>query len=143
MSDITNTLSRLLADSYCLYLKTQNYHWNVTGPQFKSLHDLFQEQYEDLSNAIDSIAERIRQLGEKAPGSFAKYSQDTSISEANDNANAVDMVKDLASSQENICKTINSVLKAAEKANDEVTTDLCIGRLEVHEKNRWMLNSSL
>ncbi len=140
---LIDSLKRLLADSYVLYLKTQNYHWNVTGSNFKSLHDLFQIQYEDLAIAIDDIAERIRSLGEYAPGSFSEYNDLASIKEVVENKSSGDMLRDLSSDQTKIIDSLKSVLKAAQNVDDEVTIGLVTDRMSVHEKNKWMLESSL
>ncbi len=140
---VANELKKLLADSYVLYLKTQNYHWNVTGVNFKSLHDLFQLQYEDLTLAVDEIAERIRTLGEIAPGSFKSFLELTSLEEANDNITAEQMVKDLSSDQEKILNTLKTALKAAQNAEDEATIGILVDRITIHEKNKWMLDSSI
>ncbi len=140
---VANELKKLLADSYVLYLKTQNYHWNVTGANFKSLHDLFQLQYEDLTLAVDEIAERIRTLGEVAPGSFKSFLELTSLEEANDNITAEQMVKDLSSSQEKILNTLKTALKVAQNAEDEATIGILVDRITTHEKNKWMLDSSI
>ncbi len=139
----TTQLKNVLADSYVLYLKTQNYHWNVTGPQFASLHGLFEEQYTDLAAAIDEIAERIRTLGEKAPGSFAEFSKLASIKEATGDESAQSMVKQLAEDQDTLIATLTAALDAASEAGDEVTIGFVTDRIGVHEKNRWMLTSSL
>lgn len=140
---ITENLKEVLADSYILYLKTQNYHWNVTGHHFKSLHLMFEEQYKDLFLAVDLLAERIRALGEKAPGTFKTYSKFTNIKEGDENLDADSMVKDLANDQKIIVNTLNKTLKAAHKANDEVTVGMITDRIELHQKNAWMLESSL
>ena len=132
-----------LADSYILYLKTQNYHWNVTGTHFKSLHLMFEDQYNDLFKAVDLIAERIRALGEKAPGSFAQYSKLSSIKEGDEYLDDMSMVKDLAKDQDIIVETLMNVLHQAQDTDDEVTASIVTDRLEVHQKNAWMLNSSL
>jgi starvation-inducible DNA-binding protein len=139
---ITESLNIALADSYALYLKTHNYHWNVVGPSFRSLHMMFEEQYTDLAVAVDDIAERIRSLGEKAPGTFSEFSKLTSIKEGDKNANANDMVKDLAQSQGQIIVSLKEALNIAQKADDEVTADLLIGRMAIHEKAAWMLKST-
>ncbi|MDA0782302.1 MAG: DNA starvation/stationary phase protection protein [Rickettsiales bacterium] len=137
-------LKIVLADSYTLYLKTQNFHWNVTGSNFRSLHTLFEAQYNDLFAANDDIAERIRTLGEFAPGSFRQFSSLTNISEAPDSPpSAQNMVKELASDQKKIIDSLNVALKEAQNQNDEATADLMIGRIATHEKNKWMLESSL
>lgn len=140
---IAKGLSQLLADSYNLYLKTQNYHWNVTGPQFHSLHLLFEGQYQDLATAVDDIAERIRTLGFRAPGSFTEFSKLSSIKEASGTPSAEDMVIDLAQDQGTVISTIREVWEKAEEAGDEGTIDLLSGRLSVHEKAGWMLRSSV
>lgn len=139
----SKALKIALADSYLLYLKTQNYHWNVTGPNFKSFHLMFEEQYNDLFAAVDIIAERIRALGEKAPGTYAKYIQLTNLKEGNEELDANSMVKDLAEDQEIIVNTLTNVLKEAQNVGDEVTAGIVTDRIELHQKNAWMLNSSL
>lgn len=138
---ITESLNIVLADSYALYLKTHNYHWNVVGPNFRSLHLMFEEQYTDLAVAVDDIAERIRSLGEKAPGTFSEFSELTSIKEGDKNSSANDMVKDLVHSQDQIVASLKKALNVAQKADDEVTSDLLIGRMTIHEKAAWMLKS--
>lgn len=140
---IAESLKNLLADTYSLYLKTQNYHWNVTGPSFKTLHLLFEEQYTDLSIAVDNIAERIRALGEKAPGTFKKYQEVTKIKDGNENASSVHMVKDLAGDQNILVETLQEVLKIAQDHNDEATIGIVVDRIGVHQKAAWMLNSSV
>lgn len=144
---MTNTpvvegLKRVLADNYALYLKTQNYHWNVEGPRFRELHLMFEEQYTDLATAVDTAAELIRGLGEKAPGTFAAY-QNSGIKPGNENASAEQMVRELAADQQAIAKTLQSALEAAQKAGDEVVADYMIQRLTVHRKVAWMLMSTL
>lgn len=140
---VSETLKALLADSYTLYLKTQNFHWNVTGPQFRSLHLLFEEQYTDLQTAVDDLAERIRAVGDTAPGSFASFLKLTSITEAENVPSADDMVKTLAADQKIILSSLTKVLEAAQKAGDEVTVGMVTERMTVHEKNLWMLKSSV
>lgn len=142
-SQITKGLSRLLADTYTLYLKTHNFHWNVTGPHFRSLHLLFEEQYTELALAVDMIAERIRTLGVRAPGSYSEFAELATIEEATSAPKAEGMVRQLAADQDKVVKTIRSVWKAAEEAGDEGTIDLLSTRLAVHEKAAWMLKSSL
>lgn len=137
--DVVQALSVLLADSYGLYLKTQNYHWNVTGPMFQSLHTLFQTQYEELTLIIDEIAERIRALGAKAPGSYSAFAKLSSIKEENGHPSAAEMIENLAADQNLLVATAQSLLAAAQAADDEATADLAIGRITLHEKNRWML----
>ena len=141
--NVSELLKIALADSYVLYLKTQNFHWNVTGPNFNSLHTMFEGQYNDLFAAVDLLAERIRALGEKAPGSFAKYSKITNIKEGNEDLSADAMVKELAHDQDIIGETLSNVLKAAQDSGDEVTAGMVTDRIEVHQKNSWMLKSSL
>ena len=140
---IAEGLSRLLADSYTLYLKTHNYHWNVTGPQFRTLHLMFEEQYTELAQAVDSIAERIRSLGEPAPGSYAQFAELSSVKEETGFPSAEDMVKNLVIGHETVAKTARSVFPSAEKGNDEATLDLLTQRIQLHEKTAWMLRSLL
>lgn len=139
---VVEGLKTVLADSYALYIKTQNYHWNVEGPNFKALHLLFEEQYTDLAMAIDTTAELIRGLGEKAPGTFDAYTKNTSINPGNENASADQMVKELNEDQAAIQKTLQNTLEAAQKAGDEVVAGFVIERLTVHRKAAWMLKSS-
>lgn len=143
MSQVANELKKVLANSFALYLKTQNYHWNVQGPHFKALHLLFEEQYTDLAAAIDEIAERIRALGEKAPGTWKAYQPMIKIDDGDENASAEKMVKEMANDQKIICETIKEALQAAQKDADEASTDLLVGRINVHEKAAWMLQSSI
>ncbi|MCB5228152.1 DNA starvation/stationary phase protection protein [Alishewanella sp. 16-MA] len=138
---IAHGLSVLLADTYTLYLKTHNYHWNVTGPMFQTLHTLFETQYTELAIAVDDIAERIRALGEFAPGSYKAYAGLTSLKEADGIPTAEEMIKDLVKGQEAIAKTARSIVPVADGASDEVTLDLLTQRMTVHEKNAWMLRS--
>lgn len=138
---VVKALKNVLADSYALYLKTQNYHWNVESPHFKSLHLLFEEQYTDLAAAVDTTAELIRGLGEKAPGSFEAFSKLTVIKPGKESANATSMVKELTSDQDVISKTLQKALDAAQKAGDEVVAGFVIERLTVHRKAAWMLRS--
>ena len=138
---IAEGLASLLADSYTLYLKTHNYHWNVTGPQFNTLHQMFEEQYTELAIAVDDIAERIRTLGEWAPGSYSAFAELTSIDEEQGVPSAEEMVKSLVKGQEAVVRTARSVIKAAGAANDEPTADLLTQRMQIHEKNAWMLRS--
>lgn len=139
--EIAQGLSRVLADTYSVYLKTHYFHWNVTGPQFNSLHLMFETQYTELATAVDEIAERIRSLGVFAPGSYSAFSELSSIPETRDVPNADDMVRLLVEANEAVAKTIRSVFPAAEKGSDESTLDLLTGRLRVHEKTAWMLRS--
>jgi starvation-inducible DNA-binding protein len=136
-------LSTLLADTYTLYLKTHNYHWNVTGPQFASLHLLFETQYTELALAVDQIAERIRALREKAPGSYRAFSALSSITEEDDQPSATTMVERLIQGQETVIRTAQKVSRLANNAADEPTADLLIQRMQVHQKNAWMLRSLL
>lgn len=138
---IAHGLSVLLADTYTLYLKTHNYHWNVTGPMFQTLHTLFETQYTELAIAVDDIAERIRDLGEFAPGSYKEYAKLTSLKEADGIPTAEEMIKDLVKGQEAIAKTARSIVPVADGASDEVTLDLLTQRMTIHEKNAWMLRS--
>jgi len=138
---IADGLAVLLADTYTLYLKTHNYHWNVTGPMFQTLHTLFETQYNELALAVDEIAERIRALGEFAPGSYKEYAKLTSIKEADGIPTAEEMIKDLVKGQEAIAKTARSIVPVADEASDEVSLDLLTQRMTVHEKTAWMLRS--
>ena len=141
--EIADRLSALLADSYSLYLKTHNYHWNVTGPLFNTLHTMFEEQYTELAAAVDEIAERIRALGIKAPGSYSAFSSLTSIDEASGDENAEDMIRALVDGQETVARTARDAFPAADSANDEPTADLLTQRMQIQEKNAWMLRSML
>lgn len=134
-------LNKLLADAYMLYLKTQNYHWNVTGPQFQSLHILFENQYREQAEAVDEIAERIRALGEFAPGSFAAFSKVTSIKEENSIPSAEEMIHSLVIANEAVVTTAREIVNLADECEDDVTSDLMTQRMQVHEKNAWMLRS--
>ena len=138
---IAGGLAKLLADSYTLYLKTHNYHWNVTGPQFNTLHQMFEQQYTELAVAVDEIAERIRALGEWAPGSYSAFARLTSIEEEENVPDAEQMIRELVKGQEAVARTARAVIEAANAANDEPTADLLTQRMQVHEKNAWMLRS--
>lgn len=140
---IAEGLSRLLADSYTLYLKTHNFHWNVTGPMFNTLHLMFETQYNELALAVDAIAERIRSLGHYAPGTYREYAKLTSIAEAEMPVPANEMIKQLVEGQEAVVRTARSIFPAAEKASDEATCDLLTQRIQLHEKTAWMLRSLL
>ena len=140
---VVKVFSQLLADSYLLYLKTQNYHWNVKGPNFKSLHALFEEQYQDLQEAVDEIAERIRGLGHAAPGSFAEFAQLSSLTEASKGIDATQMIKELLADHEAMAQYAHKLLAVTSEANDAVSESLLNDRLAVHEKTAWMLRSSL
>jgi starvation-inducible DNA-binding protein len=136
-------LSRLLADSYTLYLKTHNYHWNVTGPQFNTLHTMFESQYTELALAVDNIAERIRALGVMAPGSYRAFADLTSIEEETGTPDAEEMIRQLIIGQETVVRTAREVIPLAGNANDEPTADLLTQRMQIHEKTAWMLRSML
>ncbi len=140
---IAGGLSRLLADTYTLYLKTHNFHWNVTGPQFNSLHLMFEGQYTELALAVDLIAERIRALGEPAPGSYSAYARLSSIAEADGVPDATEMVRILANDQLAVVRTARSIFPLADEAHDEPTCDLLTQRMQVHEKTAWMLRANL
>jgi starvation-inducible DNA-binding protein len=140
---IAEGLSRLLADTYTLYLKTHNFHWNVTGPMFQTLHLMFETQYNELALAVDLIAERIRALGFPAPGTYTQYTHLSSISETMEVPKAEEMIRLLVEGQEIVAKTARSVFPLVEKVNDEATADLLTQRLQVHEKTAWMLRSLL
>jgi starvation-inducible DNA-binding protein len=141
--EIADGLSRLLADTYTLYLKTHNFHWNVTGPMFQTLHLMFEQQYTELATAVDLIAERIRALGFPAPGSYSDYARLSSIPEATGVPKAEDMIRQLVEGQEAVARTARSVFPLVDKVNDEPTADLLTQRLQVHEKAAWMLRSLL
>jgi len=141
---IAGGLSRLLADTYTLYLTTHNFHWNVTGPMFNTLHLMFMEQYTELWNAVDPVAERIRSLGHPAPGSYAQFGELSSIRDVPATPpKALDMVAILVEGHEAVARTARSIFPAAEKAGDEPTADLLTQRLAVHEQTAWMLRSLL
>lgn len=141
-TQMTEGLAKLLADTYTLYLKTQNFHWNVTGPHFHSLHKMFEEEYVELAAAVDEIAERIRALGAVTPGSFADFLKLTSVKEETGTPIASDMVKKLLADHETVIAHLQSLMPVAQKLNDEATLDLLITRTEIHQKTAWMLRSS-
>ena len=141
--EIAEGLSRLLADTYTLYLKTHNFHWNVTGPMFQTLHLMFETQYNELALAVDLVAERIRALGFPAPGTYAAFLERSSIKEENGVPPAQDMIGKLVQGHEAVARTARSVFSTADKANDQPTADLLTQRLQVHEKTAWMLRSLL
>jgi len=143
VKDITEGLSTLLADTYIVYLKTQNYHWNVTGPNFHSLHKMFEEQYLELANAVDEIAERIRALQAFAPASFAQYLELSNIKEETKVPSSNQMIKNLLNDHEIIIKHLAGLQPIAVDAGDEGTLDMLITRTEVHQKTAWMLRSSM
>ena len=140
---VSTELGRVLADTYTLYLKTHNYHWNVTGPMFNTLHLMFQEQYNELWVAIDLIAERIRSLGAFAPGSYAEFARLTSITEAEGIPTAEEMLAALVAGHEAVVRTARTVFAAAESAGDQSSADLLTQRIQIHEKTAWMLRSML
>ena len=143
-ASISSGLSKLLADTYTLYLTTHNFHWNVTGPMFNTLHAMFMGQYTELWNAVDPIAERIRSLGHPAPGSYAQYGRLSSLPDAPETPpKALEMVRVLVAGHEAVARTARALFPAVEKANDQPTMDLLTQRLDVHEKTAWMLRSLL
>lgn len=137
------SLKLLLAESYSLLLKTQNYHWNVTGPHFHQLHLMFEEQYQALFAAVDEVAERIRALGELAPGSYAEFAKTSKLKEGDNTLSAKEMVKDLVTSHHHIIDNCIKAIENARKEDDAVSEDLCIGLQTFHEKTSWMLQSLL
>jgi starvation-inducible DNA-binding protein len=141
--EIAEGLSRLLADTYTLYLKTHNFHWNVTGPMFTSLHTLFETQYTEMWAAVDEIAERIRALDKFAPGSYSEFAKLSSIAEAKGVPSANEMLQELLAGHEAVVRTARTVIPVAQGSNDESTVDLLIGRMTVHEKTAWMIRSLL
>lgn len=141
--EIADGLSRLLADTYSVYLKTHNFHWNVTGPMFNTLHQMFETQYTELAIAVDDIAERIRALGFPAPATYSKYAKLTSIPEPGESLDAQEMIRQLVKDQETIVCTARSIFPVADEANDEPTADILTQRMQLHEKNAWMLRSLL
>ena len=141
--DIAQGLNRLLADTYTLYLMTHNFHWNVKGPMFNTLHLMFEGQYNELALAVDLIAERIRALGFPAPGTYSEFAALSSIKEVKGQPKAEDMIKHLVAGQEAVVKTARSIFPVVEKASDEPTADLLTQRMQLHEKTAWMLRSLL
>lgn len=140
---VVDGLSRVLADSYFVYLKTHGFHWNVTGPMFQTLHDLFMTQYTELWTALDEIAERIRALGHFAPASYGQFAALASVKEEEGVPSAEEMIRQAIAGQEAIVRTAREVFATAEKADDQVTVDLLTQRMQIHEKNAWMLRSLL
>ncbi len=140
---IADGLSHLLADTYTLYLKTHNFHWNVTGPMFQTLHLMFETQYVELAGAVDLVAERIRALGLPAPATYADFGKLSSIEETPGVPGATDMIRLLVEGHEAVAKTARSIFPTAEQANDQPTADLLTQRMQVHEKQAWMLRSLL
>jgi starvation-inducible DNA-binding protein len=141
--NLLEAMKNMLADSYILFLKTQNYHWNVTGPHFASLHGLFEEQYRELFEANDEIAERIRAMGHYAPGSFEAFKKIATVEEEKDVPDSKAMIGNLAKDHEKLAKDAQAVIDAGEAANDDVCVDMGVRRREVHQKAQWMLNSHL
>jgi starvation-inducible DNA-binding protein len=142
-ADIAAGLSRLLADSYTLYLKTHNFHWNVKGPMFNTLHLMFETQYTEMALAVDLIAERIRALGFPAPGTYSEYAKLTSIPETAGVPKAEEMIQLLVEGQESVVRTARSIFPVVDAAQDEPSADLLTQRMQLHEKNAWMLRSLL
>ncbi|PKR55090.1 Dps family protein [Thalassospira marina] len=142
-TDIASGLGRVLADSYALYLKTHNFHWNVTGPMFQTLHTMFEQQYTELATAVDELAERIRSLGAYAPGSFSAYSELSSITEEKGVPAAKEMIKQLVEGHETVIKTARALYPLCDEADDDATADLLTQRIQTHEKTAWMLRSLL
>jgi len=141
--EIVAGLSKLLADTYTLYLKTHNFHWNVTGPMFQTLHLMFETQYNELALAVDLIAERIRTLGAPAPGSYREFARLSSIREAEGMPIATEMIRQLVEGQEAVVRTARAAFAAVDRASDEPTADLLTQRMQIHEKTAWMLRSLL
>lgn len=142
MKEVVNKLSILMADTYALYLKTQNYHWHVTGPLFKSLHELFEKQYQELADAVDDVAERIRTLNQKVPATFEEFANLKRIKDGNSALSANEMVIELAEDHGTLVRDLNQALKFAQENNDEGTANLLSDRIAAHEKARWMLSAS-
>ena len=140
---LAGELSKLLADSYTLYLKTHNFHWNVTGPMFQTLHLMFETQYTELAAAVDLLAERIRSIGHYAPGSYKAFAKLSKVEESEDVPNAKEMIRQLVVANETVVRTARSVVTIAEEVSDQATADLGTQRLQVHEKTAWMLRSLL
>lgn len=141
--EVADGLKRLLADSYTLYLQTHNFHWNVTGPQFRELHLMFEEHYTELAVAVDDIAERIRTLGVPAPGTYKEFAKLTAIEEVDGVPSASEMVQLLTKGHEQVVRTSREVLKTAQDADDESTAALVSDRMRIHEKTAWMLRVTL
>ena len=141
--EIASGLSRVLADSYTLYLKTHNFHWNVTGPMFQTLHLMFEVQYNELALAVDLVAERVRALGFPAPGTYKQFSSLSAIKEEDGVPKAQDMITKLVQGHETVARTAREVFKLADSASDQPTCDLLTQRMQLHEKTAWMLRSLL
>ncbi|MAZ80737.1 MAG: DNA starvation/stationary phase protection protein [Rickettsiales bacterium] len=142
-SNIIQTLESVLANSYAIAIKTQNYHWNVTGPNFKQLHLLFEEQYNEILVAIDNVAERIRTLGEKVDGNLSFYKENSKYKPGNQNLSDKEMIQDLINDNDLLSNDLADFIKIAQEGGDEGTADLYIQRLQIHQKASWMLKSSL
>ena len=142
-AQVVEALSKLLADTYTVYLKTHNYHWNVTGPMFNTLHSLFEVEYTEYALAVDEIAERIRAVGARAPGSYSEFAELASVKEDRGSPPALEMIGNLAGDQETIVTSARGVVEAAEAAGDQASADLGVRRIDVHQKNAWMLRSHL
>jgi len=140
---VVEALSGLLADTYTLYLKTHNYHWNVTGPMFNTLHTLFETEYTEYALAVDEIAERIRAIGARAPGSYTEFAELASVKEDRGSPPAMEMIRNLVADQEATAASARRIVEVAEAAGDQATADLGVRRIETHEKNAWMLRSHL
>ena len=140
---IAGGLASLLADTYTLYLQTHNFHWNVTGPQFRTLHLMFEEQYTEMATAVDEIAERIRALGMRAPGTYKEFSKLTKLEERDNVTDAKEMTKLLVLGHETVVRTSRQILPVAQEAADEASADLLVGRMALHEKTAWMLRALL
>ena len=141
--EVVKALECLLADSYTLYLKTHSYHWNVTGPMFTTLHTLFEMHYMELALAVDEIAERIRALGSPAPGSYSQFMERATVKEDVGVPSAIEMIGVLVADQETVAHAARAVIEVAEKSGDQASADLGVRRIELHEKNAWMLRSHL
>jgi starvation-inducible DNA-binding protein len=141
--EVAEAAAKLLADSYTLYLKTHNFHWNVTGPMFNTLHTMFETQYTELALAVDEIAERIRAIGQHAPGSYAEFGEITSVRDGKPGTRALDMVRELGDDQLKVAASAKELIGVAEKNGDDVSVDLGVRRMQVHEKTAWMLRSHL
>lgn len=142
MSDVIKKLSIIMADTYAIYLKTQNYHWHVQGPQFKSLHELFEMQYQELAHAVDEVAERIRIMGHRSPATFKEFDSLKRIKDGDSGIDANQMVTELAQDNDALVKDLNQAMKLAQENNDEGTATLLADRIAAHEKARWMLSAS-
>ncbi|MHC4934159.1 MAG: Dps family protein [Planctomycetota bacterium] len=140
---VVEALSSLLADTYTLYLKTHNYHWNVTGPMFSTLHTLFETHYTEYALAVDEIAERIRAIGARAPGSYSEFTELASVKEDRGSPEAMEMIRSLLADQQAVVASARKLVEVAEEARDQATADLGVRRIQTHEKNAWMLRSHL